>query len=114
MPDTDTLTNAMVDWFKAALDAADKDADSMALLAASLMGDQRLFLQREGDRANRTRWMHRRLIREYENAAYLANLGFDHAADPRHKIRAEALLGALSTIAATYDDYPGYREEWRP
>jgi hypothetical protein len=108
------VTDAMLAWLKTTLAAADKDADSMALIAATLIGDRRLFLQREGERANRTRDAHRRLIREHENAVRLSGLGFDPLADEREKIRAEALLSALYTVAETYDDFPGYLEDWRP
>lgn len=104
----------MVSWLKGALDAADRDADSMTLIAARLVGERRLFLQREGVRANRTRAAYRRLIREHENAVRLAGLGFDPLADEREKIRAEALLSALYTVAETLDDFPGYLEQWRP
>lgn len=104
----------MLVWLKAALDAADQDADSMALIAARLVGERRLFLQREGERANRTRAACRRLICEHENAVRASKRGFDPLDDERYKVRAEALLSALYTVAETYDDFPGYLEEWRP
>lgn len=104
----------MLVWLKAALAKADQDADSMTLIAARLVGERRLFLQREGERANRTRAAYRRLIREHENAVRASKRGFDPLDDERHKVRAEALLSALYTVAETLDDFPGYLEEWRP
>lgn len=100
--DADGETAALADFLGEQMKAAEVHVQELRLIAQTSAGQRRTILQKVAGILEKDIASKRRILSEYANAVRLG------------APCAHTLASVLYTLAATYDDRDGYKEEWRP